>query len=69
MIKFNLKKIEVFYILLFVILTILYFISTINKLTYENKNLCKKLDYMYQQEKKLKNLKDKSKGVKSKDVR
>ncbi len=46
MIKFSLSKIEVFYILLFAILTMVYFISTINKLTYENENLCKKLVYI-----------------------
>ncbi len=46
---FNCKKNKILYTgIIVMVLIILYQMSVITKLTYENKNLCKKMNYIYQ---------------------
>jgi hypothetical protein len=47
MIHIRLSKLHIFYIFLIIIMTLIYFISTVNNLKEQNDNLCDKLSYMY----------------------
>jgi len=47
MIHIRLSKLNIFYIFLIIIMTLIYFISTINNLKEQNDNLCNKLSYIH----------------------